>query len=64
VGEAGEPAQRCNPANEITNIYKYRQVPLAGKRINITLPVEDDVEISLNGLFVIRAVSKFMDKSC
>jgi hypothetical protein len=32
--------------------------------INITLPVEDDVEISLNGLFVIRAVSKFMDKSC
>jgi hypothetical protein len=32
--------------------------------INITLPVEDDVEISLNGLFVIRTVSKFMDKSC
>ena len=32
--------------------------------INITLPVEDDVEISSNGLFVIRAVSKFMAKSC
>jgi len=33
VGEADEPAQRCNPTNEITNIYRYHQVPLAGKRL-------------------------------
>ncbi len=30
--EAGEPTQRCNPTNEITNAHKHHQVPLEGKR--------------------------------
>ena len=37
VGDAGELTPRPNPANGITNIYKHRQVPLAGKRGKLVL---------------------------
>jgi len=32
VGEAGEPTARPSPSNGNTNIYRYHQVPLEGKR--------------------------------
>uniref|UniRef100_A0A7J2U293 Uncharacterized protein n=1 Tax=Ignisphaera aggregans TaxID=334771 RepID=A0A7J2U293_9CREN len=32
VGDAGEPTSRPSPTNGNTNIYKYHQVPLEGKR--------------------------------
>jgi hypothetical protein len=35
VGEAGEPTQRCNPANMFKTNYSYSQILKAGKH-NIT----------------------------
>ncbi|MDT7889767.1 MAG: IS200/IS605 family accessory protein TnpB-related protein [Desulfurococcales archaeon] len=35
LGETGDPEPRCNPANGNTSIWKYHQIPLAGKRVSL-----------------------------